>query len=560
MTEINKSGIISGGGQTFSTKGMKLSELKKNNEVLFDFFKSKGLDENSYVYSSDIEKLKQEFDNGDGKFSKRELRKMGLDLKRSEARAVNKALQSIMDTELSEDGAYPVKVDDNTTDFYTKDNIRRMSASFNGGNTTITEYDDTGNRPVIITQKFGDYGTRIDDFSDPQKIQTTTYDGDALIARNGGIVKEELAFVDGLRTKTTTDVSGNKKVYQQLPGSTEWAEVEPKPVYTEPVDVPKEEPVADETAPQKGAVKNTEPQDFTVPKNQDFRSLIIKSLHGQGIENPTKEQIDAEIARFKALNPKAVHTAKNGVEYLYAGDTVKIAGGLKNEQTLPLDSNKQVNTEVQVKKETPVTNPQVEDKQKQEVKTPIYLNGADPNTGKLNDQEYVSVKGRGMCKYNPELKGYEQFTGVHKGNRYVNGEVQILATKELVDPSETADYRKRYSRNYSNGSITPLYKDPTYDSNAQIKIGNKTYELAYGWSSAFGDSYAHADFGDFTNDFVDPDTGALRAKQYIANEYYLVSDDKRLPVTVDMQTLELMVEINGRKVPMNDLMTGKTTI
>ena len=210
MTEINKSGIISGGGQTFSTKGMKLSELKKNNEVLFDFFKSKGLDENSYVYSSDIEKLKQEFDNGDGKFSKRELRKMGLDLKRSEARAVNKALQSIMDTELSEDGAYPVKVDDNTTDFYTKDNIRRMSASFNGGNTTITEYDDTGNRPVIITQKFGDYGTRIDDFSDPQKIQTTTYDGDALIARNGGIVKEELAFVDGLRTKTTTDVSGNK--------------------------------------------------------------------------------------------------------------------------------------------------------------------------------------------------------------------------------------------------------------------------------------------------------------------------------------------------------------
>lgn len=66
-----------GGGQTFSSNGVKLSDLAKSNKLLFDFFKNKGLDENSYVYSSDIEKLKEEFDDGNGKFSKRELKKDG---------------------------------------------------------------------------------------------------------------------------------------------------------------------------------------------------------------------------------------------------------------------------------------------------------------------------------------------------------------------------------------------------------------------------------------------------------------------------------------------------
>ena len=69
--------------------------MAKSNKLLFDFFKNKGLDENSYVYSSDIEKLKEEFDDGDGKFSKRELRKMGLDIKRSEVKSVNRTLQAI---------------------------------------------------------------------------------------------------------------------------------------------------------------------------------------------------------------------------------------------------------------------------------------------------------------------------------------------------------------------------------------------------------------------------------------------------------------------------------
>ena len=45
--------------QKFSTKGIKLSELKNQNELLFNYFKQTGLTENSYVYASDFEKLKE---------------------------------------------------------------------------------------------------------------------------------------------------------------------------------------------------------------------------------------------------------------------------------------------------------------------------------------------------------------------------------------------------------------------------------------------------------------------------------------------------------------------
>lgn len=41
---------------------MKLSDLKNQNKLLFDYFKNNGFNENSYVYSTDIEKLKEAYD------------------------------------------------------------------------------------------------------------------------------------------------------------------------------------------------------------------------------------------------------------------------------------------------------------------------------------------------------------------------------------------------------------------------------------------------------------------------------------------------------------------
>ena len=63
--------------QTFSTNGMKLSQLKESNELLFKFFKSNGYKEDQIIYSTDIDKVIEQYDtNNDDKLSQKELKKM----------------------------------------------------------------------------------------------------------------------------------------------------------------------------------------------------------------------------------------------------------------------------------------------------------------------------------------------------------------------------------------------------------------------------------------------------------------------------------------------------
>ena len=329
------------------------------------------------------------------------------------------------------------------------------------------------------------------------------------------------------------------------------------------------------------------PKTYTVQENESFKDLIKRSLAAQGIENPTDEQMKEAIAKFKQDNPGAVHTTKKGVEYLYAGAEVKIAGNLEDK------GNSDEIEAALLKRKAAAEEARIaaEEKEKQEnapnngqdgqsVKPPenkqppvqpassgvIKLNGADPKTGKWNNKDFANVQDRGLCKYNESLKGYELYNGTYGGKYYEDGQVKNLATKTLVDyDGEDTDYYRKYNTyQYANGSLTPLYRDPTYDSNVQIKIGNTTYELAQGRSAGpFGeDGYAHWDFKDFLEDFVDQDTGAIRANRYVANKYYLRANGNEgwIPVTIDRQTKALMVEINGKKYDMNDLMTGKVKI
>lgn len=257
--------------------------MAKSNKLLFDFFKNKGLDENSYVYSSDIEKLKEEFDDDDGKFSKRELKKMGLDIKRSEVKSVNRTLQAIEAAELADDGTYPVKADDNTTDFYSKDNIKKKSVSVNGLNTVTTEFDETGKKELKIITDMKGFGRITEDLTN-SKLQSITYEGEKLIAKNCGIVKEEIGFVNDVLTKTTTDIDGNKKLYRQQQGSTQWIEDTPKPVEKQTENIVKEAPNfkevfeksgkkvnIDETGSSQRLTKNnTWTTDVIVPKRANY--------------------------------------------------------------------------------------------------------------------------------------------------------------------------------------------------------------------------------------------------------------------------------------------------
>lgn len=107
---------------------------------------------------------------------------MGLDIKRSEVKSVNRTLQAIEAAELADDGVYPVKADDNTTDFYSKDNIKKKSVSVNGLNTVTTEFDETGEKELKIITDMKGFGRVTEDLSNP-KVQTITYEGEKLIAK-----------------------------------------------------------------------------------------------------------------------------------------------------------------------------------------------------------------------------------------------------------------------------------------------------------------------------------------------------------------------------------------
>lgn len=113
------------GNQQFSTKGVKLSDLKEKNQLLFDYFKQAGFNENSYVYSTDIEKLKEAYDKNDnGKLSKKEARAIfGEDVSRKDIKKAIKAMNEISQTELQGENTYPVKVGENETEYYTKNNV-----------------------------------------------------------------------------------------------------------------------------------------------------------------------------------------------------------------------------------------------------------------------------------------------------------------------------------------------------------------------------------------------------------------------------------------------------
>lgn len=71
------------------------------------------------------------------------------------------------------------------------------------------------------------------------------------------------------------------------------------------------------------------PTDYTIQKNETLDGLLEKSLKGQGIENPTPEEMKEAKEEFIKNNPNALH-GKKGKEYLYMGDVVKVPGGLED--------------------------------------------------------------------------------------------------------------------------------------------------------------------------------------------------------------------------------------
>ena len=90
-----------------------------------------------------------------------------------------------------------------------------------------------------------------------------------------------------------------------------------------------EQETADQPTPElemKELKEKPELYTYTVQEGESLTDVIKKSLKAQGIENPTKEQIEEAKEKFKENNPNAVKKNSRGYEYLLVGAKVKLEG------------------------------------------------------------------------------------------------------------------------------------------------------------------------------------------------------------------------------------------
>ena len=230
VDEINKTGV--GSGQNFSNKGVKLETLKKENEVLFNYFKKAGYKEGSYIFESDIAKIKEAYDkNKNGELSVKEAKAMGLDGKNKDIKNAIKYLEKISATEINPDELVPVAVDENGTNFY-KNGVAQFSTlkTFENGQNVVTSTgyrDGNPDKISFIDKLFEDGQFEYTEFDEDgravleekgNKITKTTYDGESC----NEVIEENLG--NGVIKKTTSEYSGGKLTYQAIEGDPKLAE------------------------------------------------------------------------------------------------------------------------------------------------------------------------------------------------------------------------------------------------------------------------------------------------------------------------------------------------
>ncbi len=132
---------------------------------------------------------------------------MGLDIKRSDVKAVNHTLNEIAATELADDGSYPVKINESRTEVYSKDKQLKFAIELEGdnkvnyfdkdgnktrsveqnGNNTTTTYFSSGKPKTIIEEQkdFGVTTTEIVYNDNGTSNRVITYSGEKLLGKNG---------------------------------------------------------------------------------------------------------------------------------------------------------------------------------------------------------------------------------------------------------------------------------------------------------------------------------------------------------------------------------------
>lgn len=207
------------GNQQFSTKGVKLSDLKEKNQLLFNYFKQAGLNENSYVYSTDIEKLKEAYDKNDnGKLSKKEARAIfGEDVSRKDIKKAIKAMDEIALTDLQGENFYPVKTTENETEYYTKNNVLVGSVYEDSEQHIQNYYGENKQMVAQFVQKKNEDGTmtKVSGTMNLYNDDGTLYScSEKTYGDDGAFEEVKMTFLNGDQNKPLKiehNVNGNKK-------------------------------------------------------------------------------------------------------------------------------------------------------------------------------------------------------------------------------------------------------------------------------------------------------------------------------------------------------------
>lgn len=208
--------------QQFSTTGIKLSTLKEENELLFNYFKTNGYKEDAIIYSSDVDKITKSADTNDNeKLSIKEAREMGLEGSRKEIRSALNQLKEIKNSELAPNvsGNYPVVINENETEFYNKDGVLLSNTkNFENGGKLETFYLKGDKNKVDKTLETSANGkdvteTIYKDGNIEQPEQQTIKQGNATT-----VVKYDW-FENKLNSKTTSKGNDVETViYKQIKG------------------------------------------------------------------------------------------------------------------------------------------------------------------------------------------------------------------------------------------------------------------------------------------------------------------------------------------------------
>ena len=208
--------------QQFSTTGIKLSTLKEENELLFNYFKTNGYKEDAIIYSSDVDKITKSADTNDNeKLSIKEAREMGLEGSRKEIRSALNQLKEIKNSELAPNvsGNYPVVINENETEFYNKDGVLLSNTkNFENGGKLETFYLKGDKNKVDKTLETSANGKDITetiykDGNIEQPEQQTIKQGN-----DTTVVKYDW-FEDKLNSKTTSKGNDVETViYKQIKG------------------------------------------------------------------------------------------------------------------------------------------------------------------------------------------------------------------------------------------------------------------------------------------------------------------------------------------------------